>query len=327
MQVAIVILNWNGKYDTLACLQSLQGHQNLIVVDNGSSDDSVQEIQKQFPSIHMIETGINLGYAGGNNVGIEVALKSGADAVLLLNNDTIATPGMIQAFIHSAEKNPAVGIWGGYPLRFSNPEHLDHLGGIWDSDKGDFKLVGLNAKKGFQNEQPLDYVCGCSIFIKREVFEKIGLLEPKFFLFWEEADFAMRAKKAGVGIDVCHEALLFHKVSASFIGGSAHKKYFWWRSRLLWIERNCTPQEKKRLFRRLIHPELWHYKKLLWIKGAEAQLLKLLRKQTVHAKEEKLRQYRAIVQALRDYTSGTFGPGPSWLSGKNIMGDKKASSC
>jgi GT2 family glycosyltransferase len=220
---------------------------------------------------------------------------------------------MVDAFIQSAEANPSIGIWGGYPLRFSNPEHLDHLGGIWNSEKGDFELIGLNEKKGFQTGIPLDYVCGCSIFIRREVFEKIGLLETKFFLFWEEADFSMRAKKAGFGIGVCYGALLLHKVSASFIGGSPHKKYFWWRSRLLWIDRNCSPQEKQRLFRNLINPELWHYKKLLWIKGAEMRLLKLLRKKDVREKEEKIKQYRAVVQGLRDFSRGNFGSGPTWL--------------
>ncbi|MGH2612632.1 MAG: glycosyltransferase family 2 protein [Rhabdochlamydiaceae bacterium] len=318
MRVTIVILNWNGKNDTLACLKSLRGYPDIIVVDNGSQDDSVAAIQKQFPSVYVIETGINLGYAGGNNVGIEVALMQGAEAVLLLNNDTIADPGMLQAFIQSTKNDPTIGIWGGYPLRFSNPEYLDHLGGVWNSKKGDFELVGLNAKKGFLSDKALDYVCGCSIFIRSEVFEKIGLLETKFFLFWEEADFAMRAKKAGFGIDICYNAFLLHKVSGSFIGGSPHKKYFWWRSRLLWIERNCTPEEKKRLFRQLINPELWHYKKLLWIKGAEMKLLKLFRKQNVHEKEEKLKQYRAVVQGLRDYTAGNFGSGPTWLFKKTL---------
>lgn len=313
MKATIVILNWNGKNDTLACLQSLRGYPDIIVVDNGSHDDSVQAIKKEFPDVQVLETGMNLGYAGGNNVGIELAIKQGAGAVLLLNNDTIVDPEMMNRFIESAQKDPMVGIWGGYPLRFSNPEHLDHLGGVWNSEKGDFELIGLNEKKGFRTDRSLDYVCGCSIFIRREVFEKIGLLETRFFLFWEEADFAMRAKKAGFKIDICYEALLFHKVSASFVGGSPHKKYFWWRGRLLWIERNCTPQEKKRLFRKILNPELWHYQKLLYIKGAELKLLKLLRKQNLHEKQEKLKQYRAVVQGLKDYSSGRFGSGPPWL--------------
>ncbi len=313
MKVMVVVLNWNGKSDTLACLDSLKGHPEIIVVDNGSHDGSASAIRNQFPHVLVIETGRNLGYAGGNNVGIQRALKSKADAILLLNNDTIADAEMIQAFIQSAENNPQVGLWGGYPLRFSDPECLDHLGGIWKSEKGDFELIGLGSKKGFRTSESLDYVCGCALFIRREVFEKIGLLETKFFLFWEEADFAMRAKKAGFGVEVCYNARLFHKVSASFIGGSPHKKYFWWRGRLLWIERNCSPAEKKRLFRQLIHPELWHYQKLLWIKKVQVQLLKIIRKEKIQEKEEKLKQYRAIIQGLRDYLQGEFGVGPSWL--------------
>lgn len=313
MKIAVIILNWNGKNDTLACLTSLQGCPNVIVVDNGSHDDSVAEIRKQFPKTVVLETGKNLGYAGGNNVGIEFALKEGADGVLLLNNDTICDRNMVEAFIQSTERNPSIGIWGGYPLRYSDPERLDHLGGIWNPDKGDFELVGLGEKRGFQTDKALDYVCGCSIFIRREVFEKIGFLETKFFLFWEEADFAMRAKRAGFHIDVCYSALLFHKVSASFIGGGPHKKYFWWRGRLLWIERNCSPEEKKRLFQKIIQPELWHYKKLLWIKSAELNLLKLLRNKNVPGKESKLKQYRAILQGLKDYSTGNFSSGPNWL--------------
>lgn len=312
MRVAVVILNWNGKSDTLACLKSL-GSQNIIVVDNGSQDDSVCEIQKQYPHTQIIETGINLGYAGGNNIGIQRALEQGADAILLLNNDTIAHPELIESFVKSAAAKPEIGIWGGYPLRFYDPDHLDHLGGVWNSEKGDFDLTGLNQKRGFQTTADLDYVCGCSIFIRREVFEKIGLLEPKFFLFWEEADFAMRAKRAGFGIGVCYDAILFHKVSASFIGGGAHKKYFWWRGRLLWIERNCSSKEKDRWLKKLIKPELWHYRKLYWIKSAELRLLKLLRIKNLSEKQKKICQYRATLQGINDYLNCAFGAGPPWL--------------
>ncbi len=315
MNIHVVILNWNGKDDTIACLRSLQpcGSLRIIVVDNGSHDHSAEEIRRQFPEIQVLETGVNLGYAGGNNVGIQEALKQGAQAVLLLNNDTIIQPGFIQALVHSAGAKPEVGIWGGYPLRFSNPEILDHLGGLWNSAKGDFDLVGIKAPRGFKTESTLDYVCGCSILIRREVFEKIGFLEPQFFLFWEEADFAMRAKKAGFSIGICYEAVLLHKVSASFIGGSPHKKYFWWRSRLLWIQRNCSPQERERLFREWIKPELWHYKKLFWIKRGQLALYRVFGKYISSEKEDKIHQYRAILQAIQDYSSGTFGPGPNWL--------------
>lgn len=313
MKVAVIILNWNGKNDTLECLKSLQGTSNIIVVDNGSQDGSTAAIREQFPTITLLETGQNLGYAGGNNIGIEHALKNGVDAVLLLNNDTVVQPHFVQSFIDSATKNPTIGIWGGYPLRFSSPQKLDHLGGIWNPKKGDFDLVGLNAPAGFQASEPLDYVCGCSMFIRRDVFDKIGLLEPKFFLFWEEADFAMRAKKAGFGIDVCSSAVLLHKVSASFTGGKPHQKYFWWRGRALWIERNCSSSEKHLLFKNIIYPEFFHYKKLFYLKTLQLTLSKLFRLANVYQKKSQLKEYRAIVQALSDYTSKTFHSGPDWL--------------
>jgi len=301
MKVVVIILNWNGKDDTLASLATVS-HPHIIVVDNGSTDGSVAAIRAAYPTVQLIEAGVNLGYAGGNNVGIEKALEQGADAVLLLNNDTVVDPGFVEAFIASATENPSIGIWGGYPLQFHDPLRLDHLGGVWNPEKGDFDLVGLHQPSGFRADQPLDYVCGCSIFIQRAVFDAVGLLEPKFFLFWEEADLAMRAKKAGFGVAVCYSAHLRHKVSASFIGGSPHKKYFWWRGRLLWIERNCLPQEKRALFRKIVYPELWHYTKLYWIKRILSP-----------AKKQKLAEYRAIQQAIRDFLRGAFGPGPAWL--------------
>jgi GT2 family glycosyltransferase len=313
MKLAIVILNWNGKNDTLACLASLPLDHLIIVVDNGSTDDSVHAISQKFPEITLLQTGENLGYAGGNNIGIEYALKQEADLVLLLNNDTVVDREFIPALLHEAEQSPEIGVFGAYPLRYSDPEKLDHLGGIWNGKTGSFELIGLSAEKGFRANQALDYVCGCSILIRREVFETIGLLEPTFFLFWEEADFCMRAKKAGFGIGVCYSAKLLHKVSASFVGGSPHKTYFWWRGRCLWIERNCTSEEKERLYKTVLLPEIFHLLKLRWIKGAELSLLRLLTKKDVTQKNTKLLQYKAALRGFFDYRKSRFGSGPEWL--------------
>ena len=282
MKLFVVILNWNGKNDTLACLASLQNTEapafDTIIVDNGSTDDSVVEITKRFPEVTLIETDKNLGYAGGNNVGIEHALKQGADFVLLLNNDTIVDKHFIQALLGSSQDHPNVGIFGAYPIRMTDPEKLDHLGGRWNSKTATFDLIGLGKVKGFKTEQSLDYVCGCSILIRRQVFEKIGLLEPTFFLFWEEADFCMRAKKAGFGVEICYEAKLLHKVSASFVGGTPHKTYFWWRGRCLWMERNCSKEEKDRLYQAVLLPEIRHIFKLRLIKTVQLFLNKLVQR-------------------------------------------------
>lgn len=313
MKLTVVILNWNGKNDTVACLKSLPAEISTVVVDNGSTDDSVNVISQEFPQVTLLKTGKNLGYAGGNNVGIEHALAEKADLVLLLNNDTIVDESFISALKQAAEKNPECGIFGAYPLRYSDPEKLDHLGGVWNRETASFDLIGLGAPDGFRTDQPLDYVCGCSILIRAEVFKTIGFLEPTFFLFWEEADFCVRAKKAGFGIDICYEAKLLHKVSASFVGGSPHKTYFWWRGRCLWIERNCTPEEKQHHYKTALNPELIHLFKLRWIKQFELFFLQLLRKQNLERKKNKLLEYRAALQAFSDYQHHKFGPEPSWL--------------
>ncbi len=217
----------------------------------------------------MIETGKTLGYAGGNNVGIDYALKQGADLVLLLNNDTIVDRHFITALLNSSQDHQNIGIFGAYPIRMTDPEKIDHLGGRWNSATATFDLIGLGASRGFKTQQPLDYVCGCSILIRKQVFEKIGLLEPTFFLFWEEADLCMRAKKAGFGIEICYEAQLLHKISASFVGGTPHKTYFWWRGRFLWMERNCSKEEKESLYQTVLLPELRHIFKLRLIKNVQ----------------------------------------------------------
>ena len=317
MKLSVVILNWNGKNDTLACLTSLLNIEapafDIIVVDNGSTDDSVAEIAKRFPAIALLETGKNLGYAGGNNAGIEYALKQGADLVLLLNNDTIVDRHFVAALLKSSQDHQNAGIFGAYPIRMLDPEKIDHLGGRWNSAAAAFDLIGLGAERGFKTDQPLDYVCGCSILIRKEVFEAIGLLEPTFFLFWEEADFCMRAKKAGFGIGISYEALLLHKVSASFVGGTPHKTYFWWRGRLLWMERNCSKEEKERLYQTVVMPEVRHLLKLRLIKTVEFLLLKLFQRKNLAQKKGKLLQYRAALEGYRDFQKAAFGSGPAWL--------------
>ena len=118
--------------------------------------------------------------------------------------------------------------------------------------------------------QKVDYGCGAALFIHRSVFEKIGLLEPRFFLFWEETDFCCRAKRVGFETWTAPKAKIWHKVSSSFTGGKPQMHYFWWRSRLLWIERNCTVEEKKALYRKIIFPEFWKSARHYILKSLQA---------------------------------------------------------
>lgn len=308
-KIAIILLNWNGKKDTLECLASLEkvDYPNFqtIVVDNGSSDDSVTAIRAAHPSVPILETRANLGFAGGNNVGIEWALRHHAEWVLLLNNDTTVDPPLLKAFIQAAASQPKAKILGAKILRYHQPTLIDHLGGYWNPHLAEF----VSPESGqpdhpYLNMQRVDYVCGAALLMHRSVPETIGLLETNFFLFWEETDFCFRARRAGFEVWTAPEAKIWHKVSSSFTGGKPHTHYFWWRSRLLWIERNCTPEEKKSLYRKVILPELW--------KMTRHYLLKAL----FSTDREKVRRYKAGVAGALDYFRRRFGNCPSWLTRK-----------
>lgn len=305
-KITIVLLNWNGKKDTLECLESLQkvtySNFQTIVVDNGSTDDSVPILRNTHPHIPILETGANLGFAGGNNVGIEWALRHHADWILLLNNDTTVDPNFLNAFMAAALEQPKAKILGAKILRYHQPKTIDHLGGFWNSKKGEFICPESGqTDHPYFNMQRVDYVCGAALLMHRSVPETIGLLEAKFFLFWEESDYCFRALRAGLQVWTAPEAKIWHKVSSSFTGGKPQMHYFWWRSRLLWIERNCTPSEKTVLYRNVIFPELW--------KMGRHYLLKAL----FSKDQQKARRYKAGCAGALDYFKKKFGNCPHWL--------------
>ena len=311
------MLNWNGKQDTLACLKSLEAltypHAETIVVDNGSTDGSVAAVRERYPKLQILETGSNLGFAGGNNVGIAKALEQGADLLFLLNNDTVVDPSILEAFVEGFQAHPEAGILGANIFLFDERDTLDHLGGKWDPKTGQFTFIGKGQKKREETEE-LDYVCGAGLMVKRSVLEAIGFLENRFFLIWEEADFCFRAKRAGFEVMTCRGANLWHKVSASFVGGKPHSTYFWWRGRLLWMERNCSFGELVSLYLRIIIPDVLHMLKIRGLKKLQLSLEKRFRPGSdVREKELKLIKNRAALCGIRDYCLRRFGSGPAWI--------------
>jgi GT2 family glycosyltransferase len=246
-RVGIVVLNWNGARDTIACLESLE-HLDyasfaVVVVDNGSSDDSLALIRGRSWDLELevIETGENLGYAGGNNVGIRRAIELGCEFVLVLNNDTVVAPNLLDRLVAAAEASPADGVFGPYILYTDRPDTLWFAGGRWNPDEFVFEYVG--------QDRPLvafgsvgaasDYVCGAALFARTSVVQRIGLLDTRFFLVCEEADWCYRARRAGFGCRMVPEARVWHKVGASFgTEASPLRRYYSTRNELLWAEKN-----------------------------------------------------------------------------------------
>jgi GT2 family glycosyltransferase len=314
-KVFIIIVNWNGKQDTLICLSSLQSldysNYHVIIVDNGSKDDSISAIKLQFPNHLLLENLTNIGFTGGNNIGIQYALDHKADFVLLLNNDTKVSSDLLKRFMLGFQQFPKAGVLGAKICLMQNEEKLDHFGGTWNQKKGVFDLIGLHASdENWDTAFCIDYVCGAAMMIKKEVFEKIGLLESRFFLIWEESDFCMRAKRKGFQIISYPSSKIWHKVSASF-KGKTHSTYFWWRNRLLWIERNCSFRHLLSIYIRVLIPEIFHLIKIYLLKSIQYTCFQsFYTKAKLERKTHNLFTYKAALKGIKDYLLRRFGPGP-----------------
>jgi GT2 family glycosyltransferase len=208
-KVAIIILNWNGREDTIECLTSLQDmtypHTEIILVDNGSMDGSVQAVSARFPEVHIIETGRNLGFTGGNNVGLTYALTTDADYVMLLNNDTVLPPDFLEPLVDYAEANPRAGVVGPKiylhatrDLVWFDRAYMDRRGTILHADYKEPDPLPNDPRPAV----PTAHIPGCALLIKRKVIQQIGMLDEDFYLLCEDSDWCLKAKKAGYQVVV-----------------------------------------------------------------------------------------------------------------------------
>ena len=320
--IMIVVLNWNGKEDTLECLASLDQleypNYSVVVVDNGSSDDSVNAISKLRPNITILQTGSNLGYAGGNNVGIEYALDHGADYVLILNNDVVVAPDLLTEFMNAANLLPDGSVLGAKLYSYDQPDTLCSLAGRWNSASSSFDYIGRNQKDGplFEGMLQVDYVIGCALFTSANTFRDVGMLDEKFFLNYEETDWCYRARAKGYKCVVIPKAKLWHKVSSSFGGSdSPVHTYFMTRNELIWAKKHLPRSIRIKLhkrsidtIRRILFPqfvcssaELPLAKRWIW---SFSSWLKAI-KRNISSPANK-----AILIGLRDYYLGRYGDCP-----------------
>lgn len=305
-KIIILILNWNGKEDTIECLESIQHidypNYQIVVIDNGSTDGSVIAIREKFSLVHIIENKANLGFAAGNNVGIEYAVSEGANYVLLLNNDTIVDSQLLREFINASEKHPEAGILGAQIYIYKYPQKIWYAGVKWLPEQAKFIHLGsgkIDAEGDWQEIRETEYICGCALLIKTEVIRKIGVLDPRYFLMWEETDWCYRARQAGYRCLVVPDSKVWHKISASFSGGdkAPHYQYFWWRNRFLWIEKSISFPTSLRLY--------W-----VILKEIRRQVHRYLNPSTTQ--QERLR-IKAAWQGINDYIFRRFGDCPDWV--------------
>jgi GT2 family glycosyltransferase len=241
--VAIIVLNWNSYEDTLACLDSLAKidypNYQLVLIDNGSEDESVAKIQTAYPDLPLEVTGENLGFVGGNNLGMQMAEKLGADYMLLLNNDTEVDPQFLNLMVAAAEADAQVGVVGPTIYYYDEPKVMWSAGGEIDWPRGDTSMVGLNqADEGqFGDEpRPVDFVTGCAFLIKAPVVQQVGMLDPRFFAYFEETEWCVRVQRAGYRILHVPQAKIWHKISIVQRDATPYVVYYMTRNRLLFLK-------------------------------------------------------------------------------------------
>lgn len=267
--VHIILLNWNGWRDTVECVDSCRSlaypNFRIVIVDNGSTDSSEVILRERFPSIEVIQTGANLGFAGGNNVGILHALQNGADYVWLLNNDTVVEPGTLSALVRVANEHSRIGMVGSKIFYNDNPSILWYAGAVLDPCRPHLlHHRGLREVDRGQYDEICEtgYVTGCSLLASRGMIEEIGLLEEELFLYFEDSDWNVRAKSAGWKIMYAPESLVYHKISAS-IGGadSPQMLYYTARNLLYFVKRNYPDKLQGTFFYALFEHVLVNLKK------------------------------------------------------------------
>ena len=244
-KVFITILVYNNYKDTKECLQSLANityrNYQVILVDNGSTDGSVRKLQQEYPALNYIFNKNNLGFAGGVNEGIQYSMGIKADYILLLNNDVIVDKEFLNPLVATAEKNSCIGIVGSKIYYYGNPKTLNFAGGKINLWKGLAPHIGSGELDTGQYENPTeeDFQDGCSILIKKDVINKIGLFDKTFFLYSEEVDFCCRAKKAGFKIIYVPQSKVWHKISVTAGGReSLISIYHGTKSRLIFMRKN-----------------------------------------------------------------------------------------
>lgn len=244
--VIAIILNTNRREDTLACLASL--HQQdypelkIIVLDNACTDGSNEAIRSTYPSVQIISLDKNLGYAGNNNSGIKAAVQQGAEWIFVINEDIILANDAIRQLVTQAQFNPAIGIAGPMVYHYDQPRVIQSAGGRMDRLWRTWHRA-QNEPDQDQFSQPdlVEWISGCAILVRKPVIDQVGMLDERFFYYFEETEWCVRARKAGWKIEFIPQAKIWHKgVQVDYQPGP-NVTYYATRNRFLMMAKHHAP--------------------------------------------------------------------------------------
>lgn len=303
--VVIVVLNWNKPDDTLACLDSLTalGYSNvhIIVVDNGSTDNSVKRISQAYREVEIIEAKTNLGYAGGNNLGVQYALNCyNPDYIFIANNDVIFDSAALTYLVAAAEDSPQAGFLGPKIYQHNVPQQIQSAGTVvtkW----GETYQIGLNEMDNgqFDVQRDVDSLVGCATLIRSDTLRKVGSLDERFYLYREDIDWCLRAKRAGYKILYVPGAKVWHHSSNVREENLPLMQYYMSRNSYMLLYKNAFGWFV--IFRMLI-------KHLIWLINW-----------TVNPKwSHKRKQRNALLKALIDAALGRYGKQTHYFGVNNV---------
>lgn len=289
-----VILNSNRRDDTLACLESLMhsNYSNLetVVLDNNSVDGSVDAIQNRFPNVKILNLSKNLGYAGNNNVGMEEALRMGADWVFILNEDVILDPKCVPNLIEVGESDSKIGILGPMVYHYNEPTIIQSAGGLlgkyWEGQH-----LGENEQDQDQFREPhvVDWISGCAILVRRATIEQVGMLDKDYFIYWDETEWCIRASRAGWKSFHVPQAKLWHKGVQREYKPKPSVTYYTTRNHLFTLSKHNAP----------FVVQFW-----AWF-----QIIRTLISWSVRPKWRNMLEHRnAMWRGIIDYLHGQMGP-------------------
>jgi len=277
IKISVILLNWNQFKLTIDCLKSVLKSKlgnkinlKIIVVDNGSKGKDVKKINSFIKSsgskgkIKLIKNKENLGFTGGNNIGIRYALKDKADFVFILNNDTEIKDDCILELWKAFSKNGNIGIvspkiyyYPGFEFH-KNRYRKNDLGRViwyaggkidWNNILGQHIGIDKVDKGQFNRIGQVELATGCAMLVKKEVFKKIGLLDERFFIYLEDLDFSYRARRKGFKLLFWPQAMMYHKNAGSTGSGSPFQNYYFTRSRLLFARKHASFKMRLLLFK------------------------------------------------------------------------------
>lgn len=241
--VYIILVNYNGYEYTMDCLKSLKNihycNYKIVVVDNNSRDGS-QEKFTESENIHLIFSRENLGFAGGNNIGIKYAVDNGCEYVLLLNNDTVVKEDFLNELVETAEKDKDIAVVGGKIFYYDNPKLIWYAGAKINEFTAITRHLGDKEedRDEYNKLTETDYVTGCLMLVNIEALKKVGLMDEKYFLYYEETDWNVKFRKYGYKVVYNPKSVIYHKVSSTTSKQNDIVKYYYDRNAYYFVMNN-----------------------------------------------------------------------------------------